>query len=518
MSSRISEPHYEADGTPRTGLLPRDSLGLGLGLVFLLGLLLRLMDLGGQSLWIDELLTLQQGRVPGYSLWTQFLDDAQAALPMVLATMMSRISENEGWLRLPSALLGALSIPLIFEVVRRFATDRAALIAALLLAIHPMHIGHSQEVRGYSFMVFFGLAATLVVLDGGRRPAFRQQAMLVLTGLGAGLSNLQGMLWMGGLALGLAASGRLRPRDLARWAVPFALIVLLLAPWWTTMFQVHETSRLVPGVETGEDLRGATTWTVWALPWAGFVLSFGRMLGPTVTELHTGAVPTPTVIATAALAAILVLVLGVAGIRRMGHRAIEPLMWSLPVIAVAVFLAVRNVKPFNPRYLLAALPVLLMFLAVGLDGIRAGVARVLLVAWLGLTGVSLGRYYFDAGYRHADVRSAARLVAEREGDDDLVLVPTVKMVFDFYQRGTSPTATLQPGQLGENVDPGVLIRNMGPGRRFVWYVRARSWVHDPEGRLDSWFEDNYRRVSRTELDGVIVSLYDRGRDQGNSND
>jgi hypothetical protein len=82
----------------------------------------------------------------------------------------------------------------------------------------------------------------------------------------------------------------------------------------------------------------------------------------------------------------------------------------------------------------------------------------------------------------------------------------------------SPTATLQPGQLGADVDPGVLLRNMGPGRRFVWYVRARSWVHDPQGRLDNWFEANYRRMSRTELDGVVVSLYDRGRNQDNSND
>ena len=518
MNRPIVEPHYEADGTPRIGMLPRDSVTLAISLVFLLGLLLRMMDLGGQSLWIDELLTLRQGQVPGYSLWTQFLDDAQAALPMVLATMMSRVSENEAWLRLPSALLGAMSIPLIFEVVRRFATERAGLIAALLLAIHPMHIGHSQEVRGYAFMVFFGLAATLAVLEGGRRPAFRQQAMLVVTGLCAGLSNLQGMLWMGGLALGLAAGGRLRPREFARWLVPFGLIVLLLAPWWTTMFQVHETSRLVPGVETGEDLRGATTWTAWALPWAGFVLSFGRTLGPTVAELHTGATPTPTLILTAALAALLVLVLAVAGVRRLGHRAIEPLMWSLPVIVIAVFLAMRNVKPFNPRYLLAALPVLLMFLAVGLDGIRTGVARLLLVTWLGLTGVSLGRYYFDPGYRHADVRAAARLVAEREGKDDVVLVPTVKMVFDFYQSGISPTATLQPGLLGEDADPGVLLRDLAPGRRFIWYVRARSWVHDPQGRLDSWFEANFRRVSMTELDGVVVSLYDRGRNREHSDD
>lgn len=510
MSQRIVEPVYDAAGRPRVPLLPRDSLSLALSLVFLLGFLLRMVDLGGQSLWIDEMLTLRQGSVQGYSLWTQFLDDAQAALPMVLATLMARLSEHEAWLRLPSALLGALSIPLMFEVVRRFATDRAALIAALLLALHPMHIDHSQEVRGYAFLVFFGLAATLVVLDGGRRPGPRSAVLLVVCGVAAGLSNLQGLLWMGGLALGVAFAGRRTWRDRLAWAVPFLLILALLAPWWTTTFAVHETSRLVPGVATGEDLRTDTTWTPWALPWAGFVLSFGRTLGPTVPDLHAGRVATAPTIALASLAGLLVLLLAVRGLRRLGRRAVGPLMWTLPVLLVAVVLAVRNVKPFNPRYVIAALPVLLILVAVGLDGLRVRAAQLALVAWLGLTGVSLGRYYVDPDYRHVDVRAAARLVAERRGDDDVVLVPTVKMVYDFYDRGAAPVVTLQPGELAAAPDPGPLLGERVGGHRYVWYVRARPWVHDPDGRLDGWLDANWRRISRSEIGGAVVSLYDRG--------
>lgn len=511
MIQRIVEPRYDLAGRPRVTLLPRDSLGLALFLVFLLGLLLRLMDLGGQSLWIDEMLTLRQGQVPGYSLWTQFLDDAQAALPMVLATLMSRLSENETWLRLPSALLGALSIPLMFEVVRRFATDRAALIAALLLAIHPMHIDHSQEIRGYAFMVFFGLAATLVVLDGGRRPDLKQKALLVVCGVAAGLSNQQGLLWMGGLALGLAASGRIGWRDALHWALPFLLILFLLSPWWTTSFSVHETGRLMPGVATGEDLRGDTTWTPWALPWAAFVLSFGRTLGPTVPELHAGHVATPLTAVLAVLSAGVVLLLAVQGARRLGRRLVEPALWCVPVLAVAVILAVRNVKPFNPRYVIATLPVLLLLVAVGLDGMRVRGAQLALAVWLGLTSLSLGRYYFDPDYRQVDVRGAARLVAERGGADDVVLVPTVKMVFDHYDRGATPTRTLQPGELQPETDPGPLLEERVGEHRFVWYVRARPWVHDPGGQLDVWMRQHWREVSRTELAGAEVTLYDRGR-------
>ncbi len=512
MTDRLINPDYDRAGRPRLEMMPRESVGLALALVFLLGLVLRMLDLGGQSLWIDEILTLQQGRVPGYTLWTQFIDDAQAALPMLLATMMSRISENETWLRLPSALLGALSIPIMFEVVRRFASDRAAMIAALLLALHPMHIDHSQEIRGYAFMLFFGLAATLIVLDSGARPSLRQHVMLVLCGVAAGLSNQQGLLWMGGLALGVAVSGRVRPRDLLYWSVPFCLILFLLAPWWSTVFEVHDTTRLIPGAATGaEQLRGSTTWSAWALPWAGFMLSFGRTLGPTIQQLHMGGVPTTSVFILAGLAALVVTVLVVAGLRRLGRRSTEPLMWIVPVVVAAVLLAMRNVKPFNPRYVFAALPVLLLLVSVGLDSLRTGTARVLLVLWIGLTAVSLGNYYFDLDHRHVQVREAAAFIAERAGENDAVIAPTIQGVYEFYGSGDTPVVPLYAEDIA--ADAAATIEERGQGQRYLWYLQARPWVHDPEGRLEAWLEGSFRRVSRTDFGGVVVTLYDRGNDR-----
>ena len=507
MKQPLALPRFDRSGRPQDSMLPTDHVGFALGLVLILGLLLRMLDLGGQSLWVDELLTLRQGQMPGYSLWTQFLDDAQAALPMVLATLMSRVSENEAWLRLPSALLGALSIPLIYEVVRRFSTQRAGLIAALLLAVHPMHIDHSQEIRGYAFMIFFGLAATLVVLDAGRRPNWKQQVLLLLCGTGAGLSNLQGLLWMAGLALGLVFSTRVRKRDLFAWVPVFALIALVLSPWWTTLLEVHETTRLLPGAETGVELRSQTTWTPLAIPWAGFVISFGRSLGPTVAELHGGTAGGPLLYGITALAAAVVLITSLSGMRRLGRPTVEVMCWIIPAVLVAVVLAMRNVKPFNPRYVIVALPVLLLLVSVGIDGARVRWARWVLILWLGLTAVSLGRYWFDPGSRHIDVRSAATMVAEREGRDDLVLAPTIRRVFEFYWNGRSPVVSLLPEEVAPALQDGLPL--LEPERRFIWYVEGRSWVHDPDGELSLWLDTHCRRVSTTELDGVSVILYDR---------
>src|SRR5207253_3316305 len=56
-------------------------------------------------------------------------------------------------------------------VVLHWRKDWAtALTAGVLLAINPLHVWYSQEVRGYAIMLFFGLCA-LLSLEWSRAPA-----------------------------------------------------------------------------------------------------------------------------------------------------------------------------------------------------------------------------------------------------------------------------------------------------------------------------------------------------------
>lgn len=506
---------YDDRGRPVARLLPHDVIGLALVLTTLLALLLRLYRLGEPSLWVDELLTIQQGRMPGTGLLEQFLDDVQCPLPMIITAWIARITEQEFWLRLPSALLGTASVPLLFALTRSIAGPRPALIAALLLAVHPMHLDHSQEVRGYAFLVFFGLAATWLVLNSGARLPWRRLPVLVLLGSAAVLSNLQGLFWMGGLALGIAVSGRVPWQQWGRWAIGFAAILVLTAPWWLGSVQVHETGRLAPSAETGAALRGNSTWTPWALPYAGFVLGFGDSLGPSDDELHAvdggviGARHVPAVAAAAVVVSIAV-VFGWLGLAPAWRR--ELLAWAAVPIVMALLLAMRNVKPFNPRYVIAALPVLLVFVAVGLHRCPPRGALVLLAGWLGLTGLSLSRYWFDPAHAREDLRGAAALVGEREGRDDAVLVPAVGQVFRFYYAGSSPTSLMSAADAargGRSVDDA--LDGLFAERRYLWFVRSRPWFGDPRDALLRSLESRHRRLARFELAGVDVLLFDRQR-------
>jgi hypothetical protein len=54
---------------------------------------------------------------------------------------------------------------------------------------------------------------------------------------------------------------------------------------------------------------------------------------------------------------------------------------------------------------------------------------------------------------------------------------------------------------------------MQPDRRYLWYLESRPWVADPDGALRAWLDQHYREISRSELGGVSVMLYDRHPEQ-----
>jgi 4-amino-4-deoxy-L-arabinose transferase-like glycosyltransferase len=116
--------------------------------------------------------------------------------------------------RLLALAFGLLGVWLLYRLAERAAGADAALLAALGLALSPIHIQASTS--GASEAVFLAplLGAVLLVLEarGAERPWPRLIAAALLVGL-AGLVRYDGWLYAGLLALLLAwdARGALRP-------------------------------------------------------------------------------------------------------------------------------------------------------------------------------------------------------------------------------------------------------------------------------------------------------------------
>lgn len=93
-------------------------------------------------------------------------------------------SLGEGSLRLPFVFLGLLTVPVLGLVVRRWCGLRVALLAAAVLAIHPLHVQASQTAATPVVVPLLGLLAAAAF--HGERPRWLAGGALVLL---AGLAD-----------------------------------------------------------------------------------------------------------------------------------------------------------------------------------------------------------------------------------------------------------------------------------------------------------------------------------------
>jgi len=182
-------------------------LGLLLGIV-LLAIGLRLWNLEQWSLSAAEAATWRAATSPlaGPGGFLASDDSCQPLCHLLLRWLLDVGAlpfHGEGWLRLPFACAGVLTVPLVAVVAERPIGRRAALLAAALLAVHPWHVAQSQSASGEVAALFFAvLGAGMVAapLDTGRRRGAIGAGCCVLLAAGCDASG-----WGAGLALALGA-------------------------------------------------------------------------------------------------------------------------------------------------------------------------------------------------------------------------------------------------------------------------------------------------------------------------
>lgn len=135
-------------------------------------LLLRVLFLG-KSLWLDEGVAFMDARAGGLPLtdWSEWFRQLwNAEFNMVFYFALLRLwmqaGSSEAYLRLLSVIPAVATVPVVYALGKRLSSERVALISALLLAVHGSHVGYSQELRGYTLVVFLGATSTLLLILG----------------------------------------------------------------------------------------------------------------------------------------------------------------------------------------------------------------------------------------------------------------------------------------------------------------------------------------------------------------
>ena len=121
--------------------------------ILLLAIILRLISLD-QSLWLDEAINVLAAK--NYSFLGMITEYAKGDFHppghfIILWIWTKIFGYSEIAVRMPSVIFGLLTICTVYLIGQKLHSKTSGLIAALFLAINPLHIYYSQEARMYAF-------------------------------------------------------------------------------------------------------------------------------------------------------------------------------------------------------------------------------------------------------------------------------------------------------------------------------------------------------------------------------
>ncbi len=136
-------------------------------LTFVFGLGLRLVLLN-QSFWLDEAASIEIASRSFQQFFSQLRFDFHPPLFYLLLKLWLPFAGRSEWLiRMPFVILSSLSIIAIYFLAKHFTRtkdSRIPLVAAIFLAVNPLHIYYSQELRMYGINTLFTIISWIFLL------------------------------------------------------------------------------------------------------------------------------------------------------------------------------------------------------------------------------------------------------------------------------------------------------------------------------------------------------------------
>lgn len=161
--------------------------------LILAGFVLRIYDLGAQSLWLDEAISSNAA--------VAFLNNGTPTLPsgilyergllntFLIAFSFKLFGVGEFAARLPSVLFGTLTILLVYFIGSRWGNGRIGIIAAFLVAFSVWEIAWSRQARMYQELQFFYVLSIFAFYEFTENRRLKWLLLLAVSSAGAVLSH-----------------------------------------------------------------------------------------------------------------------------------------------------------------------------------------------------------------------------------------------------------------------------------------------------------------------------------------
>jgi 4-amino-4-deoxy-L-arabinose transferase-like glycosyltransferase len=379
----------------------------------------------GTGLWFDEIATLLESvRHPLAQIVTRFPSANDHPLYSVLAHLTIAVfGDNPSALRLPAALFGVASIPLLYALGRIVTSRLEAGAAALLMTVSYHHIWFSQNARGYTLLLVSVLLSTYLLirwLDSGRRPLLVMYAITI-------------------------ALGSYTHLTMVLVCFSHALILLFDAVVWGSTARTRQEWKAVAGAFVGA---GALT----AALYAPKMRDISQYVGSSEPARVTAEVATPAWAVLAALRGLQIgfgelwaialggLVCGAGAWSYFRRRPVVALLFMVPLPATLSVMAMMG-RPIRPRFAFFAIGFALLMTIRGAAFIgdvlasligspfsrRYATALVSLLA-AGVVALSIRSLPYGYEFPKQDYEQAVRFVEQNRGDGVVATIASTSAI------------------------------------------------------------------------------------------
>ncbi|HYO77990.1 MAG TPA: hypothetical protein VE010_16140 [Thermoanaerobaculia bacterium] len=395
-----------------TGRAARLASGGVLAAAIAIAAFLRLDALGDASYWLDEILhqqlMMQFAALPWWR-WLGCLHEEHAGLYYATQLATRLVGTDEGAGRLAAALFGIATVPVTWMLVRFLGVHRvggalAAGVAAILLAVSPLHVYYSREARSYGLLTLLAASLALVLLRGRSLAAVCAllAAMLYTSAVSATIVIA---------AMVVAALCAIASTERRRFDALAAGCCALTLP----LFRVVYASR--PVEETS---------------WPGFP-PFDTELALSMVRAFSASAFSEDVAGRAVIAMLLFAVAGALALARTARRDAIVLI-GMTLMPVAVSIAALKVLDhfFTIRYVMPAVFGYVALVAIGIVAVaqlvafplrrwRAPAAAAIAAVITIVTAAQLWRPARTEPVRKLDWRAIAAVLAQHGRPEDIVL-------------------------------------------------------------------------------------------------
>jgi len=535
-----------------------------LGLIFSIGLALRLYGLGSRSLWFDE---------ADIVLDSVKASDALKILKLYNPVIFYKIFIfywrhadpyiHEWLLRVPSVIFAMAALFLLYKLTNLlFNNARIASISAFLLSVSPLHIYYSQELSAYSFLLFIILAAIYSLIKLAKSDNISWVLIYAVSNIISIYTHP--IMWWAFLMQNIIVIVQINNfrRALKRVILGNLLIIFLCIP---SLYAVFSGSGFL-FKKSNFHFNRVSGWVPQPSLKSILVTFKNLSLGYNAPRfLYSGSI-------------ILYLALFIEGaikISKKPNGAIVLMLISLPPAALFIIAKVAAFSYYVDRYFLPFLPFFCITVAYGIYELRKMSMRVTAIALIIIvSAISLNNYYRDILpgniFEHVgivprqDSRGAAAYISESLEEGDALFhtcrntALPFEYYFDFYFKKTAAIFKDYPQRLDnkqdilfyfprdirireliakEGVESGnysnaaglyrYVLRNKDLRSAYVdlnrvkitnkrvWLVYS-SWNpgwDELESLALEWMDENYTRESEREFRGITVYLYNK-KDKG----